>query len=253
MRKDGEWTGTFEDVYLRVQDSASVAAEDRNSADHVLVDNKESEDNMQDDKLSGLEEQFAKDVALLRDLAVKSSDPLIVAKAVAASDRAVQQLILARLGSGERLVEVFALQGTTRPELQVFFRFVPAKEIVHFLDTGVLVFVDGHKGEVFGTVDPFTLQPERRVGRPFVTVAALNASAFAASNQAMEVLVNREHAFFRNLGLGRLTLGNFGVTTDTVCNTDVTSTTYSGQPYRPDDTGAEGTDDYCDSQGPILA
>jgi hypothetical protein len=162
-------------------------------------------------------------------------------------------LILARLGAGERLVEVFALQGAAQPELQVFFRFVPAKEIAPFVDTGVLAFVDSVKGNVIGTVDPFILQPERRVGRPFVTVAALNTSAFAASTKSMEPLVDRERAFFESLGLWQLARRRLGVTTDTVCNTDVTSTTYNGQPYRPDDTGAEGTDDYCDSSGTILA
>jgi hypothetical protein len=69
----------------------------------------------------------------------------------------------------------------------------------------------------------------------------------------MEPLVDRERTFFRSLGLGHLAGRHLGVSVDTVCNTDVTSTTYSGQPYRPDDTGAEGTDDYCDSPGPILA
>jgi hypothetical protein len=216
-----------------------------------------SENNMPDAKLSEqLEEQFANEVATLRDLAVKSSDPLLVAKAVAASDAGVQQLILARLGAGERLVEVFALQDATQPDLQIFFRFVPATEIAHLVDTGVLVFVDTVKGEVIGTVDPFTLQPERRVGRPFVAVAALNASALAASDQAMKPLVDREQAFFRSLGLAQFARKNLGVSTDTVCNTDVLSATYSPGPggkYRQDDTGREGTGDYCDSAGPILA
>jgi hypothetical protein len=199
------------------------------------------------------EEQLASEVAALREMAVKSNDPLIVAKAIAASDPGVQQVLLARLAAGERLVEVFVLQGATRPELQVFFRFVPAQELIRLMDSGVLVFVDSVKGEVIGTVDPFTLQPERRVGRPFVSVSALNAAEFAASNRAMEPIVRRERAFFRSLGLGQLGGGGLGLTSDTVCDTNVTSATYSGQPYKRDDTGAETTDDYCDSPGPILA
>jgi hypothetical protein len=204
-----------------------------------------------------LKEQFANEVAILRDLAVKSSDPLVVAKAVAVSDKGVQDLIIGKLAAGERLVEVFTLQGTTEHESQVFLRFVPGNEVAHFVDAGVLVFVDSVKGEVIGTVDPFVMQPERRAGRPFVTVAALDTSAFAASNHAMAPIVSRERAFFGRLGLGHLRggggLGGWGLTTDTVCNTDVTSTTYSGQPYRPDDTGAETTGDYCDSSGDIIA
>jgi hypothetical protein len=200
-------------------------------------------------KSDKIDAQLANEIAILRDLAIKSSDPLIIAKAVAASDKAVQQLLLARLGAGERLVEVFALRGAAQPELQVFFRFAPAEEIVHAVDTGVLAFVDSLKGEVIGTVDPFVLQPERRVGRPFVAVAPLNTSRFAASKATMEPIVDRERSFLRNLGLGYL---GIGVIVDTVCNTDVTSTTYSGQPYRPDDTGAEGTDDACDSPLPVF-
>ncbi|MEA2920919.1 MAG: hypothetical protein QOF07_882 [Bradyrhizobium sp.] len=89
-----------------------------------------------------LKEQLTNEVATLRDLAVKSSDPLIVAKAIAASDGGVQGLILARLSAGERLVEVFAFQSPAQHELQVFFRFVPAKEIATLMDSGVLAFVD---------------------------------------------------------------------------------------------------------------
>jgi hypothetical protein len=200
-----------------------------------------------------LGEQLAKEVAALRDLAIKSTDPLIVAKAVAVSDEGVQHAIRTRLQAAEQLVEVFAFQGSSPHELQVFFRFVPVQGAVNLMDTGLLAFVDAHKGAVIGTLDPFVLQPERRVGRPFVTVAALDTARYAASTEAMKPLVQREQAFFANLGLGGLFGGQFGLTTDTVCDTGVTSTTYSGQPYRPDDTGAETTGDYCDSRGSFLA
>jgi hypothetical protein len=193
-----------------------------------------------------LQEQLTNEVATLRDLAVKSSDPLIVAKAIAASNEGVQQLLLAKFGAGDRLVEVFALQGSSLSEIQVFFRFVPATEVAHLVNTGVLAFVDLGKGEVIGTVDPFTLQPERRVGRPFVTVAALKAFA---DSQTTKPLVERERAFFRSVGLGGGGLG--GLEIDTVTDTETTSTTYSGQPYRPDDTGKETCTDYVDCGGPI--
>lgn len=210
---------------------------------------------MHDDTQPGFEGRLAKQVAALRESAVKSTDPLIVAKAVAASDQGVQQLILARLGAGERLAEVFAMQSATRPDVQVFFRFEPADEVIRLTDSGVLAFVDSVRGEVTGTVDPFVTQPERRAGRPFVSVAALQASAdaFAVSERAIEPLVARERAFFRSVGLGHLARGTLGVATDTVCDTSTTSTTWSGQPYRPDQTDPEATNDYCDSMGPILA
>lgn len=194
-----------------------------------------------------LKKELANEVGKLRDLAVTSSDPLIVAKAVAASDSGVQQLIIARLIAGERLVEVFVLPNAT--ELQVFFRFITTTEIPRLVDAGILAFVDSHKGEVVSTIDPFILQPERRIGRPFVDVTSASASALAEGNEPVEPLVDRERAFFRNIGLRGF---GIGFSTDTVCNTDTTSTTWSGQPYKPDDTGQEGTSDYCDSRGPIL-
>lgn len=210
---------------------------------------------MADTKQSGFEESLAKQVAAFRDVAVKSSDPLVVGKAVAASDQGVQQLILARLDAGERLAEVFAFQPPTGHDVQVFFRFDPREESIRLVDSGVLAFVDSARGEVSGTIDPYTLHPERRMGRPFVSIEALQASAdaFAASEHTLEALVARERAFFRSVGLGRLARGGLGVSTDTVCDTGTTSTTWSGQPYRPDQTDPETTGDYCDSQGPILA
>ena len=72
-----------------------------------------------------LREQLAAEVNDLRELAITSSDPLVVSKAIAVSDRGVQYALLTRLSAGERLAEVLALQGTSFTELQVFFRFVP--------------------------------------------------------------------------------------------------------------------------------
>ena len=82
------------------------------------------------------------EVAVLREQAAESTDPLFVAKAIAAGDVCMQQVILSRLGSGERLVEVFALRGSCQTEIQVFFRFIPATEMTHLLETGILAFVD---------------------------------------------------------------------------------------------------------------
>jgi hypothetical protein len=208
----------------------------------------------QADQSSSSQERLAHEVALLRDLAVKSTDPLITAKATAASDPGIQQALLARLDAGERLVEVFTLQGTTRHEPQVFFRFVPTQGNIQLADTGVLAFVDMHKGAMIGAVDPYTLQPERRVGRPFITVAALKSAAFAASTKAMQPLLDRERAFFMNLGLPQFGLGlGLGFGTDTVCDTQETSVTYQpsgpGGRYAQEDTGAETSGDYCDSAG----
>lgn len=193
-----------------------------------------------------MRDQLGVQVNNLRELAITSSDPLVVSKAIAVSDKGVQYALLTRLATGEQLAEVLTLQGTSRDELQVFFRFTPHDGGMNLIDTGLLAFVDMTKGEVSGTLDSYVLQKERAVGRPFVLVDESQAAPTAGSEQ---LIIEREREFFRSIGLS----GGLGGSGDTICNTDVASTTYSGQPYRPDDSGKEGTGDYCDSPGPILA
>lgn len=151
-------------------------------------------------------EQLAREIDALRDAAVKSQDPLLVAKAVAISDKNVQDLIRHRLHGGEQLVEISLLTGCTGPEAQVFFRLLPAcGEAVPATDSGVLAFVDLAQGEVIGIVDPFVLPSESRIGRPFVTIGELDPGSFApGDHQAMNLLVDREREFFTDLGLGHL-------------------------------------------------
>jgi hypothetical protein len=190
------------------------------------------------------EKQLENEVARLRDLAIKSTDPLIVAKAIAASDSNVQRLILARLHAGERLVEVFAFPGLADTESQVFFRFVPGKEAIHIVDVGVLAFVDSTKGEVIGTVDPFHLQPEQRIGRPFVTVSPIDPSQFSAGQEAREKIANREHLFFESLGITGVSRMRAGWGIATVIDTIFGTTTFSGG--EDDDTRSDRTQDYRD-------
>jgi hypothetical protein len=197
-----------------------------------------------------LQQQLANEVSRLRDLAVRSTDALVVAKAIAASDKGVQHLLLEKLASGERLVEVFALQGASLSELQVFFRLVTSQPVGHLTDVGVLAFVSIAKGEVFGIVDDFVLQPERRVGRPFVTVEALKQAAQTAGASADDPVKPRAQAFFRSIGLGQFGGGGLRVTVDTVVDSDITSATYSPGPggrYKADDTGKETVGDACDA------
>lgn len=205
---------------------------------------------MADDKTpEEIQAQFALEVATLRNQSAKSTDPLLVAKAIAASDLCMQELILSRLGSGERLVEVFALRGLCRTEIQVFFRFMPANEMTHLLDTGVLAFVDTMKGEVTGVADPYTLQSERRVGRPLVAVSSLKSMSLDPMNQK---LMKREHAYFKKIGLPNLIIGGGGIgrgPTETACGTNIVTITICYGQGRPffDDTGAEASADPCDS------
>jgi hypothetical protein len=153
---------------------------------------------MADDKTpEEIEAQFMAEVAVLREQAAKSTDPLLVAKAIAAGDLCMQQVILSRLGSGERLVEVFAMRGSCLTEIRVFFRFIPATEMTHLLDTGILAFVDTMRGEVSGMADPYTLQAERRVGRPLVAVSSLKSMSLGPMSQQ---LMEREHAYFKDIG-----------------------------------------------------
>jgi hypothetical protein len=199
-----------------------------------------------------LQQEVEHEVAKLRELAIKSTDPLIVAKAIAASDSAVQELILRKLSAGERLVEVFAyaLKGAAA---QVFFRFVPANQSVNIVDTGLLVFVDWTRGEVIGAINPYVLQPEHRPGRPFVAVSRVNTLKYAADDSVAKDLVNRQAAFFERLGVAarfKLDDGFGGIAT--VENTRTTETTFKGG--RDEDIRTDETDDYKDCEpGPILA
>jgi len=187
-----------------------------------------------------LSEELAREVAILRDLAVRSIDPLVIAKAIAASDQNVQQLILARLLAGERLVEVLALGGEDPQELPVFFRFVPADPTVQLSDSGLLALVDSINGEVVNTVDPFTLRPESRAGQPFAIVSAPDVSVFAGTSQA---LVDRERAFLTNVGVAPGGGGGGGgsVGTTWVLTSATISPVGPGGKYKTDDTGREGS------------
>jgi hypothetical protein len=184
-------------------------------------------------------DQLENQVAQLRDLAIRSSDPLIKAKAVAASNPDVQQLILKRLTGNERLVEVIALDSAGRNETQVFFRFIPSEEQIHLVDQGILVFVDTTKGEVAGIKDPYQLQPEQRAARPFVLVSPPDTSQFAAREDETREIAARERSFFQSVGLRP---GGLGIATviDTIFGTETWSA------GRPDDTRSDRTSDYRD-------
>ena len=125
--------------------------------------------------------------------------------------------------------------------------------MTHLLDTGVLAFVDSMKGEVVGVVDPYTLQAERRVGRPLVAASALKQEAMSLMTQPSNPLAEREQAYFKNIGLPNLIFGGGGQTgpTQTACATNIASVTYSprgpGGRYVQDDPGKETTADPCDS------
>ena len=210
---------------------------------------------MPDDKIpEEILAQFTVEVSALRDQSAKSTDPLLVAKAIAAGDLGMQEVVLSKLSAGERLVEVFALRGNCQTEIQVFFRFTPANEMTHLLDTGVLAFVDMMTGEVTGVVDPYTLQAERRVGRPLVAVSALKQESLSSMTPPRNPLAESEQAYFKAIGLPNLTIGGGGIgrgPTDTGCPTTIASVSYSpvgpGGRYVQDDTKQETTSEACDS------
>jgi hypothetical protein len=199
-----------------------------------------------------LRSELENEVAKLRDLALKSTDPLVVAKAIAASDPAVQDLIVAHL-SKERLAEAVTFAMNTNREARVFFRFVPVDGSIQMVDAGLLVYVDVARGVIIGTVDPFVLHSEQRLSRPFVAVSALNPAKFAASDQATQSLQDKQKAFFAQLGISSFPDDGFGGIS-TVQDTRVSTSTWSGNPRRSDDTEIEYTDDYVDcGSGTILA
>lgn len=184
-------------------------------------------------------ELLENEVAAMRRLSLKSTDPFVVAKGVAASDPNVQQLLAAWLARGERLAEVISFGGAGTTETQVFFRFAPGEERIHLVDRGVLVFVDSLRGEVVGTVDPHEMHPEQRAARPFVAVSAPETAQYAAEEPPSRVVAEREQAFRERVGLRR---GAVGAVTyyDTIFGSE------SWSAGRPDDTRSDRTCDYYD-------
>jgi len=77
------------------------------------------------------EDQLRDEVARLNSLALRSIDPYIVVKSVAASDPNVQELLLKRLENGERLAEVVAMS-SDGDQVLVFFPTFRGSEI-HFV------------------------------------------------------------------------------------------------------------------------
>jgi hypothetical protein len=150
-----------------------------------------------------VKDRFENEVARLRDLAIRSIDPLVVAKAIAASDSQVQQLILKRSNAGEQLVEVVGWSDASSREVRVFFRFIPLDEIAYSVDCGILALVDSTRGKVAGIIDPYQIQSEHRITRPFVTVSAPDPFQFAVKNDARQKMVEQEDSFFQKLGLSR--------------------------------------------------
>ena len=199
-----------------------------------------------DESSAQFQSEVEHQVARLRELAVKSTDPFTVAKAVAASDADVQHLILEHLAGGERLVEILAF-GTKHTEVQVFFRFTPVAELVHAVDAGFLVFADYAKGEVVGIVNPYVLQPEHRPGRPFVAVSRANPLKFASDKETADNITRQQTTFLEKLGVSRMRVGDGFGGIASVRDTRVsTSTKFKGA--RSDDQQTEYTDDYVDCE-----
>lgn len=179
------------------------------------------------------------EVAQMQRLSLKSTDPFVVAKGVAASNPDVQQLLMGWLSREQRLVEVVAFAGAGTPETQVFFRFAPRDETIHLVDRGVLVFVDSVRGEVIGTVDPHEMHPEQRPARPFVAVTAPETAQLTAVEPRNRATAEREEAFRRRLGARAGYIGAI-----TYYDSIFGSETWSDG--RPDDTTQDRACDYYD-------
>lgn len=194
---------------------------------------------------SELESQLSNEIERLRALAIRSTDPLIVAKAVAVSDMDVRGLLLRRLYEGQRLVEVVAFHTRwSRTEVHVFFRFVSPEHNIRVIDSGVLAIVDSTRGEVAGTVDPYDLQPEQTpTARPFVLISPPDPSEFMARDDDYSALVERQKAF-----LTKMKVPFFGGTVYSVDPTIFGTETWSnvGEKRQPDDTKSDRTCDYND-------
>jgi hypothetical protein len=200
-------------------------------------------------------QQLDSEIARLQELALRSSDPLIIAKAIAAKNSDVRQLMISKLEDGQSLVEVIAYHATgSRTTVHVFFRFAKPGSNVRLVDIGFLAVVDSTRGEVSGTVDPYDLQPEQTpMARPFVLVSPPDTSQFTAEGPVHTALVERQRTF-----LQALRIEPFGRTIYTVDRTIFGTETWCdvGNGRRaPDDTTQDQTCDYndCAMPGTIIA
>jgi hypothetical protein len=192
-----------------------------------------------------IDDRLRNEVERLRDAAMRSTDPLVVAKAIAASDPVVLKAVSDRLARGERLVETAAFGGPSRTDVQVLFR-LESSEGAGLIDRGVLANVDMLRGEVGGVIEDHEMAREHRVERPFAPLFPLDATRNGDSEGERRMRV-RERAFFRSVGVSPFTgFGDFVLLspytyTDSIIGTATTCGT-SGH----DDTRSDYVGDYED-------
>jgi len=196
-----------------------------------------------------LKDQIKFEVSRLRELALRSTDPLVVAKALAVSEDNVQQLMLQRLTKTQQLAEVIAFEGNSTDEVQVFFRFIPANQVVHIVDTGFLVLVDLNKKGIVGITDPYDLMPEDRP-RPFAVISSAIPWEYRTPEAAQQETEDQVRAYFRRLSITqrpggvRAGFGGGGGGVLTVVDTIFGTETWSNG--KSDDTKSDRTQDYMD-------
>ena len=198
---------------------------------------------------STLEKYLDEEVAKLKEMAIRSTDPLITAKATAVSENVVRELILKFLNDGTSLDEVIAFQSSQHsdkiPDVLVYFRFTPAESRIRLVDRGFAAVIEAVQGKFVGIINPFELQPEQRASRPFVFANTPNFGHLLPRRPEDLQLQERERAFFHSMGIHFVSPDRAGAAPATYVDCIGGTTTSTG------DTESDGP--YCDYHDDRLA
>ncbi|MEM9317852.1 MAG: hypothetical protein AAGA70_02460 [Pseudomonadota bacterium] len=154
-----------------------------------------------------IQRQIDAEAEKLAEFATTTNDPLIKAKAIAMRQEEVRKVIFERVEAGQRLVNATAMQGNPRgrtdelPDITVFFRFQAGDSLVSVFNTGFAAVYERRQFNFEGIIDPFELQPEHEVARPFVLANAASWERHARVRPEDPVAQQREVAFFEALSL----------------------------------------------------
>lgn len=150
-----------------------------------------------------IREVLEREVEQLREQAVTSTDPGVVAQAIAATDGSVQEALLKKLEAESRLTGVTSAREAGSGNHRVVFTFEPSEETqVSLVSEGVMALVDIEENTVT-RVDPDFKSGSKQDGPnvdPFVLSVPSVAGRMMGTPGELAV-TQREQEFFDDLGI----------------------------------------------------
>jgi hypothetical protein len=154
-------------------------------------------------------EILSREVAQLRDRAVVSTDPNVVAKAIAVSDPEVQALIISKLTAGKELTRVTTIGDPEPGRNRVFFEIKSAGAAINLNPSGFLVHVDVNGARVSSVTDPFEGSEQEAAGAlPFVLDVPSAASSIMIDPQEAEAANAATGNFFSAMNMQHFSISS---------------------------------------------